>query len=140
MYKCKDDVCDPVCDFCWYCEHDKNGAPIYCKNQYEKYFADGVGYCDDFVCRLHEPNPMEDLSAWRKGTFYYHIIDLDLIGKEEGYVPYIYKNGQWVVDKDNVLMDRIMGYDGDDIGCTDMLNRVENIPKSEADKYIQTHR
>ena len=30
MYICNDDVCDPCCDFCWYCVHGKNGEPIMC--------------------------------------------------------------------------------------------------------------
>ena len=56
MYICKDSVCDPVCDFCWYCIHDENGTPCRCvKNILE--FDDGIGYCDKFRCRLHEAKP-----------------------------------------------------------------------------------
>ena len=45
-------------------------------------------------------------------TTYYHIIDLNLVGKEEEYVPYIYnKDSGWEVDSENILMDRVMGYD-----------------------------
>ena len=31
MYICNDDVCDPCCDFCWYCIHGEYGEPIKCK-------------------------------------------------------------------------------------------------------------
>ena len=31
MYICKDDVCDPVCDFCWYCICDNSGIPVKCE-------------------------------------------------------------------------------------------------------------
>jgi hypothetical protein len=30
MYICNDPVCDPVCDFCWFCKHDENGIPKCC--------------------------------------------------------------------------------------------------------------
>lgn len=58
MYICNDAVCDPDCDFCWYCIHDENGAPSRCvKNMLD--FNDGFGYCDIFKCRLHEPKPYD---------------------------------------------------------------------------------
>lgn len=48
---------------------------------------------------------------------YYFISDLNKVAKIENYVPYIYdKNNGWVVDNKNILMDRIMGYDGESIG------------------------
>lgn len=76
-------------------------------------------------------------------TVYYHIIDLGLVGKEEGYVPYIYnKDVGWEVDRENILMDRITGYDAFEpkespyvIGNTDILSRVEKISKEEAYIY-----
>ncbi len=53
MYICNDVVCDPLCNFCWYCIHDKNGVPFMCvKNKFD--FNDGSDYCEDFRCRLHE--------------------------------------------------------------------------------------
>ncbi len=57
MYKCKDPVCDPICDFCWYCIHEQEcGAPVRCvKNK--SAFDEGFGYCDDFTCSIHEPKP-----------------------------------------------------------------------------------
>lgn len=75
---------------------------------------------------------------------YYHILDLDMVGKEENYVPYLYKPEiGWVVDDSNVLMDRIMGYDVDEadsspyrIGNSDIMNLVKEISESEAKKII----
>lgn len=58
MYICNDDVCDPVCDFCWYCIHGKYGEPIKCVKM-ESEFENGIGYCDDFKCSLHEPKPLD---------------------------------------------------------------------------------
>jgi len=54
MYVCNDPVCDPVCDFCWFCEHDENGVPQYCSKGKDGDFCDGMGYCDEFKCSLHE--------------------------------------------------------------------------------------
>lgn len=76
---------------------------------------------------------------------YYRINDLGLLGKEEDYVPYLYKPGKgWVVDNDNVLMDRVMGYDGSEpsdspykIGNTSTLDRVEEISQKEAEMIIK---
>lgn len=59
MYICKNPVCDPVCDFCWYCSHDENGTPHHCKKNNTKAFEDGMGYCDDFRCSLHESKPID---------------------------------------------------------------------------------
>lgn len=70
-------------------------------------------------------------------TAYYLINDLNIVGKEENFVPYIYdKSKGWVVDNDNILSDRLMGYDGEDIGCSDMLFRVDEITEEEANKLI----
>ena len=36
-------------------------------------------------------------------TVYYRIKDLNMLGKEEDYVPYLYKSGKgWIVDHDNI--------------------------------------
>lgn len=75
---------------------------------------------------------------------YYRIKDLGLLGKEEDYVPYLYKPGNgWAVDNDNILMDRIMGYDDSEpnnspykIGNTSVLDLVEEISEKEAEKFI----
>lgn len=70
-------------------------------------------------------------------TAYYLINDLNIVGKEENYTPYVYdKEKGWVVDNDNILSDRLIGYDGDEIGCSDMLFRVDEITEEEANKLI----
>ena len=53
MYICNDPICDPVCDFCWFCIHDAFGTPIGCE-KCKLDFDGGSGYCDEFRCRLHE--------------------------------------------------------------------------------------
>jgi hypothetical protein len=57
MYICNDPDCDPVCDFCWFCEHDENGVPKFCTKGKIKEFDDGLGYCDEFKCNIHEKQP-----------------------------------------------------------------------------------
>lgn len=75
---------------------------------------------------------------------YYCIKDLNLLGKEEDYVPYLYKPGTgWIVDNDNILMDRIMGYDDSEpadspykIGNLSVIDLVDKITEEEANKII----
>jgi len=75
---------------------------------------------------------------------YYRIKDLGLLGKEEDYVPYLYKPGKgWVVDNDNILMDRVMGFDDSEpdnspykIGSSSTMDLVKEISQKEADKII----
>ena len=74
-------------------------------------------------------------------TVYYRIKDLNMVGKEEDYVPYLYKSGKgWIVDHDNILMDR---YDESEasgspykIGNDSMMDLVEQISEKEAEKII----
>lgn len=71
------------------------------------------------------------------GTVYYYINDMKIVAKEEDYTPYIYKKKDgWVVDNDNILSDRLMGYDEDSIGNSDMLFRVEKITEQKAMELI----
>ncbi len=69
---------------------------------------------------------------------YYYIRDLKKVGKMDLFVPHLYdKQKGWVVDNDNVLMDRIMGYDPlEGIGNTDMLERAKTITEEEAIRLI----
>lgn len=69
---------------------------------------------------------------------YYFISDLNKVAKIEKYVPYIYdeKNG-WVVDNKNILMDRIMGYDGESIGNSSELFKVDSITEEQANAIIK---
>ncbi len=38
----------------------------------------------------------------------------------------------WVWDAERILMDRIIGYDNDGIGSSDIMNRIEKITEQEA--------
>lgn len=58
MYTCDDAICDPCCDFCWYCIHGNYGEPKLCIKMKSEY-DDGFGYCDEFRCCLHEPKPLD---------------------------------------------------------------------------------
>ena len=70
-------------------------------------------------------------------TTYYLISDLNIVAKEDDYVPYLYEQNQgWIVDNNNVLSDRLIGYDGGSIGSSDMLFRVDEITEEEAMKLI----
>ena len=77
-------------------------------------------------------------------TVYYRIKDLNMVGKEEDYVPYLYKSGKgWIVGHDNILMDRIMGYDESEgsgspykFGHDSLMDLVEQISEKEAEKII----
>ena len=69
---------------------------------------------------------------------YYFISDLNKVAKIENYVPYIYdKNNGWVVDNKNILMDRIMGFDGESIGNSSELFKVDSITEEQANKIIK---
>lgn len=69
---------------------------------------------------------------------YYFIVDLNKVAKMENYIPYIYdKNKGWVVDNNNILMDRIMGYDGESIGNSSELFKIESITEEQANKFIE---
>ncbi len=57
MYTCDDPVCDACCDFCWFCVHGEYGAPVSCMKGYIEDFWNGIGYCDDFKCSIHEEKP-----------------------------------------------------------------------------------
>ena len=68
---------------------------------------------------------------------YYLVKDMNVVGKVEGSVPYLHDPTKgWVVDNDNILMDRIIGYDGESIGRMSMLDRVEEISEEKAQTLI----
>ncbi len=69
---------------------------------------------------------------------YYLIKDKNAVGKIDAHVPYLHDSQKgWVVDDDNILMDRIMGYDGEFIGRTAVLEQVKEISEQEALALIQ---
>ena len=72
-----------------------------------------------------------------KELTYFWLNDLKLVAKMEDYVSYIYRNGKWEVDNDNIVNDRFIGYDPNEgIGNIDMLMRIEEITEEEAKKLI----
>lgn len=70
---------------------------------------------------------------------YYFLSDLNKVGKIDNYVPYLHdKEKGWVVDNDNILMDRVMGYDGESIGSSSDLFKIDEITEEEALKIINS--
>jgi len=75
---------------------------------------------------------------------YYKVNDLNLVGKMDDYVYYIYdKEKGWIVDNRHLISDRLFGYDEFEepnspykIGNSDMMSRVEEITEEEANKLI----
>ena len=70
---------------------------------------------------------------------YYYIKDLNLLAKGEGlYNNYIFKSGEWMLDTENIVSDRLMGYDpyeDDDspykIGNTSIMDEIKEISEEE---------
>lgn len=64
--------------------------------------------------------------------YYCYLNDIDIIAKKEDHVPYIYVKGKgWVVDNDNLMMDRIMDWG------THRWYEVDDISEEEALKFIE---
>mgnify|MGYP001004174272 CR=1 FL=1 len=71
-------------------------------------------------------------------TEYYLIIDMNRIGKIENDVSYLFDARKgWVADKEKIIMDRLMGYDGESIGSTDTLLKIEEITEADAESRIE---
>ncbi len=70
---------------------------------------------------------------------YYKILDRNLIGRQDSALEcFIHDHEKgWIPDAENVLADRIIGYDGESIGSSDMLSRIKEITENEALKSIQ---
>lgn len=70
---------------------------------------------------------------------YYHIIDLNIVGKEAEFVPYLFIKGKgWIVDEEHILSDRLIGYDVETIGSSDIMLRVKEVTEEEANNIIDT--
>ncbi|GEM_PF-3206029 len=69
---------------------------------------------------------------------YYKILDKNLIGRQDGMFDcsIFHPEKGWGRDTDNILMDRIIGYDEDRIGSSDMMLRIEEITEEEANNLI----
>lgn len=70
---------------------------------------------------------------------YYYIHDLERVGKTlDNNVYYLYNTDKgWIMDSENIIMDRLIGYDGERIGSSEMLFRIDEISEVEANKKIQ---
>lgn len=69
----------------------------------------------------------------------YYLILNRLIGKEESGSYYLLKDGKWILDEQNVIRDRLFGYDPDEppgspygIGCSSVMDEIEEISYEEA--------
>ena len=76
-------------------------------------------------------------------TKYYRIIPLNRIGRKTASGYELYRNGQWEPDTENLISDRLMGYDPSEppgspygIGNTEIMREIEEISPEEAEKYI----
>lgn len=68
---------------------------------------------------------------------FYLLKDLDIIGKIDDLAPYLYDSQKgWVPDEENLLMDRLLGYDRERIGGS-MIFEIEKISEEQANKLIQ---
>jgi hypothetical protein len=68
---------------------------------------------------------------------YYRVLDKGLIGRQDSmFECYIFHSEKgWIPDEENILMDRIIGYDMDSIGNQDIMSKVEKISEEEAMKF-----
>ncbi|MDL2211641.1 hypothetical protein LJB88_02065 [Erysipelotrichaceae bacterium OttesenSCG-928-M19] len=74
---------------------------------------------------------------------FFKIHDINVVGKQENGIYYLYKDNQWVVDEDNIITDRLVGFDETEpedspyrIGNTDMLMRIDEITEDVAKELI----
>lgn len=68
---------------------------------------------------------------------FYLLKDINIIGRIDELAPYLYDPQKgWVPDEENLLMDRLLGYDGERIGGS-MIFEIEEISEEQANKLIQ---
>lgn len=67
---------------------------------------------------------------------YYKIHDLNLLGKKEKGILYVYINGTWKMDDDNIVSDRLIGYDDESIGSSTIFD-IDEITEFEALNIIE---
>ena len=75
-------------------------------------------------------------------TTYYLILER-IVGKQENGVYYLFKNGEWQIDRRCVIMDRLMGYDPSEppgspygIGNLSIMDEIEEITCEKAMELI----
>ncbi len=108
-----------------------------------------LGYRDyDVVCsKLKEAESIlsgrkKREAKVRKNVKFFLIYDR-ILGKEENGRYFLYKNKQWILDGENVIIDHLMGYDPSEssdspygIGCTDIMNGIKEISDEKATELI----
>lgn len=69
----------------------------------------------------------------------YYLIHDRLVGKEEHSAYYLFREGAWEPDVENVILDRLVGYDPFEppgspygIGCMSVMDEIEEISEEEA--------
>jgi len=69
---------------------------------------------------------------------FFLIKDLNLVGRQDSmFECFVFRPGSgWEEDAEHVLMDRLIGYEEDRIGSTDMLFRIEKITEQDAMRAI----
>jgi len=69
---------------------------------------------------------------------YFYINDLQLIGKTVNESAYLYKNKNWVADRDSIIHHRLSGYCSitKTIGNPHMLVKIDEITKDEAERLM----
>ena len=67
---------------------------------------------------------------------------MNLIGRQDGIFDcYIYDAEKgWIPDDDHILMDRIIGYNEESAGSSDMLFRLDEITEEQANEIINSLR
>ena len=81
-----------------------------------------------------------------KKTIYY-LIRGRIIGKREWdshFTDYLFKEGEWVPDRDCIILDHLMGYDPYEppdspyvIGNLDIMDKIEEISYSDVQRLIE---
>lgn len=92
-----------------------------------------------------ESGEMRILGEDKSKTMYYLILG-NILGKMDNPpygVPYIFSNGEWTVDNNNEIRDRLIGYDPFDdscygIGNTEIMNEIKEITREEAAEIIKS--
>jgi len=76
-------------------------------------------------------------------TTTYYLIRNRTIGKREDGNYYLFKNGNWVQDTNNTIMDRLIGFDPSEpedspyrIGNMSIMDEIETISEEQALKLI----
>ena len=76
-------------------------------------------------------------------TTTYYLIRNRTLGKRENGIYYLFKDGNWVPDIKNSILDRLMGYDPNEpdgspykTGNMDIMDTIETITEEQALRFI----